>query len=177
MVDKILLSSKLLAEKIEFKFSEIDINKLILESINYNKKYADKKGVNIKFNSIKNFPLVKADKKYLKIVLDYIINNAIKFSDNKKENKYVEIKISQFENRCIISIEDNGIGIEKENLDKIFLKFEHNEDLMAHSKGMGLSLPICKEIIVYGHNNKIWCESEKNKGSVFYFSVDIQFVS
>lgn len=101
-------------------------------------------------------------------VFQNIISNAIKF---KKKSTPLTIKIhsSEKENHCELVIEDNGIGIEKKNQEKIFTPFKklHNETEYA---GSGIGLATCKRIIEL-HKGKIWVESEKGIGTKFIFTL------
>jgi len=76
------------------------------------------------------------------------------------------------ENSVVVSISDTGIGIAKEDLPRLFHKFEQ----FSHSKkvagGTGLGLAICKEIVEQ-HGGRIWAESEHGAGSRFYFTIPI----
>lgn len=101
------------------------------------------------------------------------ISNALKF---KKENETPKITISAIEdkksNEYIIRVNDNGIGIDKQYLDRIFEIFQrlHTRDKY---KGSGIGLAITKKIIEM-HGGRIWVESEHGVGSSFYFSLPMQ---
>ena len=101
-------------------------------------------------------------------IFQNIISNAIKF---KKKDQPLTIKISG-ENKGThweLSIEDNGIGIEKEHQEKIFAPFQklHSE---SEYDGSGIGLATCKRIIKL-HQGDIWVESELNKGTKFIFTL------
>lgn len=99
-----------------------------------------------------------------------LINNAIKFK-NCDIDPLVKIESGEKDGMNIISVSDNGIGIEEKHLNKIFGIFER-----VHTKteyqGTGIGLAICKKIIeTYG--GRIWVESELGKGTSFYFSIPV----
>ncbi|ABR54053.1 PAS/PAC sensor signal transduction histidine kinase [Methanococcus vannielii SB] len=112
---------------------------------------------------------IDADKDRLNQVFTNITENAIKFSP---ENEKVEITGKEGLNSDIlISIKDNGIGISKNEFEKIFDRFYQIDSSNRRKKGgAGLGLPISKGIIK-AHNGKIWVESELNQGSTFYISL------
>jgi len=96
-----------------------------------------------------------------------LINNAIKFQHNKIPEITIKHKIS--ENIVTISVADNGIGIEPQYRDLIFVPFKRLHSF-AKYKGSGIGLAICKKIIEK-HGGKIWVESEYGNGSIFYFTL------
>ena len=114
-------------------------------------------------------PVVEGVKSQLVQLMQNLINNGIKFS-----NKNVQINISVKENHSEFTfcIKDNGIGIEKQYFDKIFMIFQrlHTRE---EFQGTGIGLAICKRIIDK-HRGKIWVESEPGKGSSFYFTLPKQ---
>ena len=73
----------------------------------------------------------------------------------------------------VMEVEDNGIGIAAENLDKVFSKFEMVEAIKHHTSGTGLGMAICKQIIEEGHGGKIWLESEVGKGTKVFVRVPL----
>ena len=95
-----------------------------------------------------------------------MIKNAIDFK--RKENIKIIVKVKEEDAFYQFSIEDNGIGIDKEYFSKIFQFFHKLNPKNNEKTGLGLS--VCKKIAeVYG--GKIWLESEKGKGSIFYFTL------
>lgn len=113
---------------------------------------------------------VKADYERLEQVLTNLISNAVKFSP---EGGNITVKLRNENNQMIASIEDNGLGIPHEAVDKLFSKF-HRIDQTDRKKigGTGLGLAIAKEIIDQ-HGGSIWVESEEGIGSTFYFSLPL----
>ncbi len=105
---------------------------------------------------------IKTDRKRLKIILNNLIGNAIKYSDPAKES-VVDILVSQDEKSFNICIQDNGIGIKPEHLTKIFDMFYQAH---AHAQGSGLGLYIVSEA-AQRLKGSITVQSEYTKGSVF----------
>lgn len=111
---------------------------------------------------------IKADPDLLLKLLYNLIDNALKFN----HNKLPEIKISLLEedDRWILSVQDNGIGIDKEYHGKVFGIFQklHNN---TEYPGLGLGLAICEKI-ARKHNGEIWIDSEIDNGATFHISIE-----
>jgi len=112
--------------------------------------------------------VVLADVEMLKTILRNLVTNAIKFTD--KGGK-IHIKAEEKTDDVKISVSDNGIGISKKTLSKLFNMTEViSTEGTANEKGTGLGLLLCKEF-VEKHGGKIWVESEEGKGSTFNFTL------
>lgn len=118
---------------------------------------------------LKNCPPVAVNADALKIqqVLVNCISNAIKYSPDANE---VVVDVDETESEIIVNITDFGIGIAKENLDKLFDRFYRVEDTSMKFKGMGLGLFISSEIIKK-HQGKLWVNSQLGKGTTISFSL------
>jgi len=110
---------------------------------------------------------VIADENKMIQLFQNLVGNGIKYNESKTPHIHVSAK--EEINEWIISIKDNGIGIEKQYHDRIFLIFQRLHSRDAYS-GTGIGLAICKRIVDQ-HKGRIWLESEPGKGSVFYFSL------
>ena len=112
-------------------------------------------------------PVVQADGDRLRQVLLNLIGNAIKYRGQSPPEIHVEAR--NIGNQWIVSVRDNGIGIDMQYSDKIFGLFErlHSTD---DYEGSGIGLAICRTII-QRHGGRIWVESELGKGSTFYFTL------
>lgn len=114
-------------------------------------------------------PTVMADKTQLMQLFQNLIGNAIKFRSDKKPE--IHIGASRQEDNWLFYVSDNGIGIEPQFSDRIFVIFQrlHTRD---EYQGTGMGLAICKKIIEC-HRGKIWVESQLGDGATFYFTIPI----
>ena len=104
-------------------------------------------------------------------VLTNLLNNAIKYSPNAKK---IIVSSKLEDSNATISVQDFGIGIEKELVPKVFERFFRVTQPMLNTfPGLGLGLYIASET-VKKEGGKIWAESQKGKGSCFYFSLPIK---
>ena len=167
LLDNILLWGKSVADRIPFNpiiVSFTVICKDVLEILNIN---AFAKNIKINFLT-KDEITIFADPEMLKTIMRNLVSNAIKFT-----NKNGEINISAEETRSniIISVSDNGIGIEPEVLTKLFdISQIQSTPGTAAEVGTGLGLLICKGF-VEKHGGKIGVESVPGNGSRFYFTL------
>ena len=114
--------------------------------------------------------VVFADKNMVNTILRNLLSNAVKFSYSGGE---VFLKVQKENNRALISVTDKGIGMTRENLQKLFkIQFRHSTTGTEKETGTGLGLLLCKEFVDL-HQGKIWVESTINKGSTFYFTLPL----
>lgn len=101
-------------------------------------------------------------------VLDNILNNAIKYSPDGGE---IICRLLETHNSVVFSVSDQGLGIPKKDLGKVFDRFYRVDKARARAQGgTGLGLAISREV-VKAHNGSIWVESQEGKGSTFYISL------
>ena len=114
-------------------------------------------------------PHVIADSTQMVQLLQNLIENGIKFHSDKPPQIHIGAK--QNENEWEFSVRDNGIGIDPQYFNRLFLIFQrlHSRD---EYPGNGIGLAVCKRIIVR-HGGKIWVESKVGEGSTFYFTIPI----
>ena len=112
-------------------------------------------------------PTVYGDSAQLTQVFQNLIDNAIKFRREEAPKVHISARISGDD--CVCSVQDNGIGIAPEYLDRLFLLFQRLHTRKEYP-GTGLGLAICKRI-VERHGGRIWVESRRGEGSTFYFTL------
>ena len=111
---------------------------------------------------------VEIDTDKMMQVIDNIMNNAIKYSPN---GGVITVRLTQNKNHVILSISDQGLGIPRKDLGKIFDRFYRVDKARSRAQGgTGLGLAIAKEI-VEAHHGRIWADSSEGKGSTFYISL------
>ncbi|WP_234572834.1 PAS domain-containing sensor histidine kinase [Rhodohalobacter sp. 614A] len=124
-------------------------------------------------NKISKATPLFADKTMITLIIRNLLSNAIKFT---KPSGEITLEATKNDSELTVSVTDNGIGIKKSDLNKLFC----NENGKTHStegtlkeSGTGLGLLLCKDFIEM-HGGKIWVESQPKKGSVFTFSIPIR---
>ncbi len=145
-------------------FEPISTNQLLEEVLQDLSDYIKENNAVIKIDTL---PHIYGDPVLIGQVFQNLITNSIKFKSNTKPEINISAKESNGE--VLFSLKDNGIGIQKEYSEKIFVIFQrlHNKDTYP---GTGIGLSICKKI-VERHGGKIWLESEMGNGSTFYFTI------
>jgi PAS domain S-box-containing protein len=167
LIDNLLSWARSQTGKIKNNPSKINLYDLINEMFSIVSEKALMKKISLT-NSIEKDSIINADIDLLKTVFRNLITNAIKFSNPNGE---VNISLKKSAKKSTIYIKDNGIGIEKENLEDLF-RIDVNKISIGKSeeKGNGLGLIICKEF-VEKMGGKIYAESEFGKGSKFIFTI------
>lgn len=112
-------------------------------------------------------PTLMADATQLGSLFQNLISNAIKFRGNKKPKVHVSACLK--ENEWVFSVQDNGIGIDPKDAERIFIIFQRLHSREEYS-GTGIGLAVCKRI-VERHGGRIWVESQPGRGSTFYFTL------
>ena len=170
LVDDLLDVSRVEQGRIVLKKEKIDLGGLAKEMIEQYSSYARASDISLKLKAEKKLPLISADSEKIKIVLQNLIDNAIRYS--KKSGK-VQIKLSKENGYIKCEVKDNGVGIPKNEQKYIFRKFFRSSNILRRqTRGTGLGLFITKAFINL-HNGRIGFKSEENKGSVFWFELPI----
>lgn len=168
LIDNMLDLSKIEHGELEMNTKPTNLKDIVENAVNILKPLADEKNINIiyKINDI----IINCDKDRITQVLTNLIENAIKFSPI---NEKVVIEAFKEGNSVHIKVIDNGPGIPKKDLDRIFDRFYQVDSPAKRIKGgSGLGLAVCKSIIK-AHGGVIWVESELGKGSVFHIILPI----
>lgn len=169
LVENLLEWSRIQISKVEYYFEKFNINEVIHDIISTLDSYANQKGVELLCNC-RDELYVYADKTSIESVLMNLVTNAIKFS---YPNSNVKIISDTTESEALIKVEDNGIGINNYDIEKIFsLDSKYTTIGTSGEKGTGLGLILCKEHIEK-NRGKLWIESQLNKGTKVYFTLPI----
>ena len=189
IINDLLDISKIEAGKMDFKFELIHIEPVIEYVKNNLTEVAKEKDLIIKYVPSGEDVEIYADSNRLEQVLTNLVSNAIKFTPQKGEieisSKVVNARELQYDN-CFeddikklqgnylqVCVADHGIGIERKDLNHVFDKFAQIENSLSRKVGgSGLGLPIARQLME-SHNGAIWCDSEINKGSKFYFVIPV----
>lgn len=149
----------------EYDIEELDMNQVVEEVIQFHRTLIKEKEAKI---ICEKLPIIKAAHTPVEQVLQNLIANALKYQLPDVKPR-VEIKASETDSCWEFSVSDNGIGIEPQYFDKIFVLFQRLHQKEQYS-GTGIGLAICKKI-VENFRGRIWVESEQGKGSTFYFTI------
>jgi signal transduction histidine kinase len=164
LVKNILDFSKIEEGKLKYELAEMDIGPLVKHHIEAFKQDDVHRDVQIHIQIAENIPFVLVDRDALGRAIDNLLNNAIKFSP---ENPEVSVNVRCEKNKLIISVQDRGIGIPEDEIDKIFDKFYQGKNAIDLTvKGTGLGLTLVKHI-AEAHGGKVAVESEPGQGSTF----------
>lgn len=189
IINDLLDISKIEAGKMDFKFELTHIEPVIEYVKNNLTVVAKEKDLVLKYVPQENSPEIYADSNRLEQVLTNLVSNAIKFSPSagviEISSKIVNARELQYDhcfeedikklqgNYLQVCVEDQGIGIERKDLNHVFDKFAQIENSLSRQVGgSGLGLPIARQLME-SHNGAIWCDSEINKGSRFYFVIPV----
>jgi signal transduction histidine kinase len=169
LLEDILMWARSQQGRIPFKPQNVNLAQICQHAVEVLRPNADPKNITIN-NIVEDGVTVFADIDMLKTVLRNLISNAVKFTNS---GGVIKISAGQTQLNITISVSDNGIGINPDNLVKLFdvgqvLSTKGTSD----EKGTGLGLLLCKEF-VEKHGGKIWVESEVGKGSDFKFTLPI----
>ena len=167
LLENLLQWARTQTDKIKFVPKKIDISRIVMSVFKLHKISADKKRVHLE-NYVKDFKYVFADENMIHTVIRNLVSNAIKFTNN---NGTIKITSTEVNGKIEIAIADNGIGINEENLEKLFrIDTYYSTAGTSGEAGTGLGLIICQEFIKK-NKGKLRVESVLGKGSTFTFSL------
>ena len=166
LLNDLLDISKLEAGKMQANFSAVRLDKLVEECVKDVASLLDEKQLKINFNN-ENACELDCDKKLITQVIINLLSNAIKFSPQKG---HIDISLNQVEADFAgsqqpaveLAVRDQGVGIPKTELRKVFDKFVQSSKTYNHTGGTGLGLPISREIVRL-HRGRIWADSPLDK--------------
>jgi signal transduction histidine kinase len=156
------------AEQVPLQKAPVSLTKLAQRAVRGCTATAEKIGLSVVPNLPHDLPLVAADEDRLLQVFDNLLGNAIKFSPKGGQ---ILVSVEEMGPMVQASVTDYGIGIPKDQHERIFERFyQVNGSAQRRYGGAGLGLAIVKRI-VEDHGGQVWVESEPGRGSTFYFTV------
>lgn len=167
LLENLLQWSSTQTGEIEYRPEQFDLNSLTMNIIQIMGIHAEKKGISI-INSLPENATAYGDKNLISTVIRNLISNAVKFT---RESGQIRIEGIVKKDEIEIAVIDNGIGINKVDIDKLF-RLDCNVTTIGTSeeRGSGLGLILCKEF-VEKNGGRIWVESEIDIGSSFKFTI------
>lgn len=161
---KALLEITRIKLSIEIKTEYFSLKDVVSEAINYFSSRAKDKNIAVEFTIEPGVDRIRAAREYIRETLVNLAVNAIKYTP---QGGKVGINVRDMGDSVLIEIADNGIGIPKDEIPRIFEEFYRASNAIEiEHDGTGLGLSIAKQV-VERHNGKIWVESELGKGSKF----------
>lgn len=154
--------SKSQMQNLEPKPELFNVQEVFQNKLNLIEQKVEQKRIVIIDESQRDY--VYADKSMVEIVVQNLLTNAVKFS---RVGDVITVSSQDLGEKIRLCVEDTGVGISKENLDKLFKNDAFTTIGTKNEKGTGLGLTICKELVEL-NNGKIWVESTQNVGSKFY---------
>ena len=168
MVQELLELSRIESGRVPLKLQLMEPGSIINKVVERMQVQAERSGLSLNFTFPNDLPQVLVDPDRIGQVFVNLIHNSIKFT---RPGGKINISAFSDRGRVVFKIEDNGVGIEPESLQRIFERF-YKIDRARSSGGTGLGLSIAKHMIE-SHGGRIWVESEVGKGSSFFFTLPV----
>jgi len=170
LINDVLDIAKMEAGKVDWKTETFQVADFIDRAARATSALFAQKDLALIIDVEEGLPDVTGDKDKLIQAMINLISNAVKFT----EHGSVTCRARLTGGEITVSVIDTGVGIAKENQEKVFEKFKQVGDTLTDKpKGTGLGLPICKQIVEH-HGGKIWVESELGQGSNFTFTLPVR---
>ncbi len=168
LVDDLLDISHMEAGHFRLEMVEVDLEPLIEHAVQDISRQTERH--QILYHTTEKLPRVRGDPLRLRQVLDNLLTNAIKYSP---AGGRVDVIARQCDSEVAVSVIDQGIGLPRDKIGRLFEKFYRVDNTLAHRvRGSGLGLAIVKHI-VDAHGGRIWVESELGRGSTFTFTLPL----
>lgn len=165
LIQDLLESSRLEFDGIRLEFREVDLHDLVAavaESLHFE---CEEKGVEV---HVERLPRVRCDEWAMTRVFANLLGNAIQYASNDRSPR-VHVSASIRDNRWILMVSDNGIGIPAADISRLFQRFERGSNTGGIT-GTGLGLHIVREIVL-GHGGEVWVESTLGAGTTFFLAL------
>jgi PAS domain S-box-containing protein len=166
LIDDLLASSKLQAQRLELELGDVRLDHLAAQVVERFQTQTNSHQFTCNFPA--DFPVIRGDEVRLRQVLDNLISNAIKYSPN---GGLIEVGGEADDEAATVYVRDQGIGLSESEQSRIFDRFYRVDDtLRRNTQGAGLGLYLAKTIIT-AHNGTLRVKSKPGRGSTFYFTI------
>ncbi|VAW29868.1 Phosphate regulon sensor protein PhoR (SphS) [hydrothermal vent metagenome] len=173
MVEELLALSRIESGLVPLRLQETAVADLLLKPMDRLQPQAKRARIDLILDLPPALPKVLADPQRVHQIVTNLLHNAIKFTSEGGKITLKAAKESEENNAVIISVQDTGIGIPKEDLSRIFERFYKSDRARSRDLGgTGLGLAISSHLVAL-HNGRIWVKSKEQKGSTFYFTLPI----
>ena len=170
LINSLLTVARIKSGKLVLKKEPFSLEKLVHEVVNRFLSFAEASNVKLVINSDNNLPLAIGDIGQVKMVVEILVDNAIRYTKGGGE---VKINLEKKDRHILLLVVDQGIGIPKNDQKYIFQKFFRSEKAVkSQAQGSGLGLYVAK-LIIEKLGGKIGFKSQENKGSTFWFTLPI----
>ena len=170
LVNQLLDISKIESGNMKLQTSPQNIVKVVKVLVLSFMSYAERKKITLTFNSSEDEIIVYLDKDKTEKIITNLLSNAFKFTP---DGGRIEVTVSRDDKFVKVSVSDDGIGIPKQNMDKIFDRFYQVDGSHTRKQeGTGIGLSLTKELVEL-HKGKIEVESEEGKGATFIINLPL----
>ncbi|MEM6841910.1 MAG: ATP-binding protein [Bacteroidota bacterium] len=146
------------------------LSTIVKEVLSTQTNIAEKKGVTLQ-QEVSDALSAYADPEMIRLVIRNLISNAIKFTE---QDDIITLQAQPQDPQIVVSVSDTGIGIQPEDMEKLFRLNNYTTHGTANEKGTGLGLVLCQEF-VEKNGGTIWVESELDRGTTFFFTLITDF--
>ncbi|MFH1671333.1 MAG: HAMP domain-containing sensor histidine kinase [Candidatus Portnoybacteria bacterium] len=172
LVSDLLTVSRIEQGRLVVNVEKISLEEVIREMVHGMEVFAEASNVKIHFKIEKNMPMIASDLSQIKLIIENLLDNAIRYS---KEKGKVEIEVKRKKNYVYFGVKDSGVGIPAADQKYIFQKFFRSANALRHkTEGSGLGLYITKSI-VERLGGKINFNSQEGEGSTFWALLPINY--
>ncbi|MFC1719483.1 ATP-binding protein, partial [Candidatus Poribacteria bacterium] len=164
LVDNVLDFSRLERQVKEFDFQPVNIGEVIASTVEAARFYAEQRGAAVSLRMVSDLPEIRADKGAISQMVMNLIDNAVKYSEDESE---IAVNVFRRGQNIVIQVVDKGVGIDEEDMGKIFDKFYRGKNVAnLGTGGTGLGLTLAKAVAI-AHGGDITVRSKKGEGSRF----------
>ena len=170
LIEDLLILSRIESRGMQFNMIPMQVSHAVDACVATLVSAAEKKQLRLIKELPRQLPEVRADQNSVERILLNLVENAIKYSDERSE---IRITARQQQNELCISVHDQGVGIPKEHQQRVFERFYRVDKARSRKAGgTGLGLSIVKHL-VQSHGGDVWVESDPGRGSVFSFTLPL----